>query len=149
MEIDFTGLSIPKRSALVASISLVAVIVLGLVGWAVLPDRVLTWTEWQVIQGSLAYNRELRSLQHSADRLAELLNSPPDPVRTQLVTEKVRREMTGMEIASLQGQRESLMSAVNAIEQWSLGSEDQDAAVSAIQLANQSIITATEINKHE
>jgi len=149
MEIDFSDLNIPKQSVLITSISLVAVVILGLVGWVVLPDRVLTWTEWQVIQGSLAYNRELRSLQHSTDRLAELLISPPDPVRTQLVTEKTRREMTRMEITSLKEQREALMSAANAIEQWSLGSEDQEAAVSAIQAANHSIITATEINKHE
>jgi len=149
MEIDFTELKIQKRVILILAISLVTMIILGLVGWNVLPDRVLTWTEWQVIQQSLAYQRELRILVRNADRLAELLHEQPDAVRAQLVTERVRREIQQLELSSLTGQKEGLLSATDDVEAWSLGSSERAAAVSALQRANQTIQRAIEVTEYE
>ncbi|MBC8503767.1 MAG: hypothetical protein ISR58_12345 [Anaerolineales bacterium] len=149
MEIDFTGLNVQKRTLLISTASLAMLLILGLVGWILLPDRVLTWTEWQVIQQSLAYNQEIRLLTRNADRLADLLQGSPDPVRAQLVTEKVRRHLHQMEIASLEIPRDTLSTAADATYSWSLGTVEKETAIASLQTANQSIQKAIEVTVYE
>jgi len=149
MVIDFTGLNVQKRTLLISTASLAMLLILGLVGWILLPDRVLTWTEWQVIQQSLAYNQEIRLLTRNADRLADLLQGSPDPVRAQLVMEKVHRHLHQMELASLEIPRDALATAADAAYSWSLGTVEKGAAVAALQEANQSIQKAIEFTVYE
>jgi hypothetical protein len=124
-------------------IGLAAILILAGLGWlgyAHTPagDKLLTWTEWQVLKARRAYLKELGELQGAADTLADLLNTPPDPVRAQLAAESIQRQASEGQPA-LQYQREKLTLAAQAVSDWAVGAADYETARQALNDAIQAL----------
>lgn len=149
MEIDFTDLELSGNSAWVTAAGLIAAILLGVLGWFVLPDgKVLSWTEWQVFKQQRLYQRELTCLTRDADRLADLLGEElPDPVRGQLVVEQVLADLNATSHPALTNQVDALLAANDAVYFWVLGSVSKDEAIALLDEANQGILHAIEAQR--
>ena len=124
-------------------IVLAAVVLLVGVGWLghdYLPsgDRLLTLSEWQVLKASRVYRKEVGQLRTSVESLAELINTRPDPVRAQLLTENVVR-MASRGQPALAYPREKLTLAAQAVSDWSVGAIDRESARQALQAAIQAL----------
>ena len=146
MELDFTDLKLSNNSAWLAVAGLLAAVLLGLLGWFVLPDgKLLSWTEWQVFKQQRLYQRELAHLTRDADRLADLLSEDlPDPVRGQLVVEQVLADLNATSHPALTNQVSALLAANDAVYFWVLGSVSKDEAIAVLDEANQVILHAIE-----
>lgn len=121
------------------SLALLSIFLLGGLGYHFTPvlegkTQVLTWSEWQIMQAARRYTSELQRLQRVADRLAELLNRPPDPVRAQIEAESLTEELSEGEPA-LQHPRELLLEAALTIQDWAVGVAERKAAVNALKQA--------------
>jgi len=146
MEIDFSDLKLSGNGTWVTVAVLLAAILLGVIGWFVLPDgKVLSWTEWQVFKQQRLYQRELSRLTRDADRLADLLGEVvPDPVRGQLVVEQVLGDLNATSHPALKNQVDALLAANDAVYFWVLGSVSKDEAIALLNEANQGILHAIE-----
>ena len=146
MEIDFSDLKYSGNGTWVTVTVLLAAILLGVIGWFVLPDgKVLSWNEWQVFKQQRLYQRELMRLTRDADRLAALLDENlPDPVRGQLVVEQVLGDLNATSHPALAHQVDALLAANDAIYFWVLGSVSKDEAIALLNEANQGILHAIE-----
>ena len=135
MEVEF---SFPKdgRTPALLILALLVLLGLGALGRAVTPagDRLLTWDEWRLLQARQAYQRELAALRGDAERLAGLLAESPDPVRAQLLCERVLSE-TGSGQAALSLQREAVALAAQALRDWAAGAGERSAAEAALEAA--------------
>ena len=151
MEIDFTDLKLSSNGTWVTVAGLLAAILMGLLGWFVLPDgKVLSWTEWQVFKQQRTYQRELTRLTRDADRLADLLGEDlPDPVRGQLVVEQVLANLNATSHPALAHQVDALLAANDAIYFWVLGSVSKDDAIALLDEANQGILHAIEAQRSD
>lgn len=147
MEIDFTDLKLSQSGTWVTAAGLLAAILLGVLGWFVLPDgKVLSWTEWRVFKQQRTYQRELTRLTRDADRLANLLGEDlPDPVRGQLVVEQVLANLNATSHPALAHQVDALLAANDAVYFWVLGSVSKDQAIALLDEANQGILHAIEV----
>ena len=142
MEIDLSEL---KSKTILLPLVLAGLVLLGWLGRSILPDdRVLTWTEWLVFTQRRVYTHELSILARDADKLAELLNHPPDPVRAMLVVEGISKDVKALTVAGLEEAAERLLDAADAVERWSLGNEDEDFAMDALEIAQDTISRAME-----
>ena len=145
MELDFTDLKLSNRNAFTATMVTIALVLVAILGRWLTPidtdshSSVLTWTEWLVFKQHRAYKSDVRILTSSANRLADLLDEEPDPVRVQLVVEKVGRNLEKVDHPALDAQRERLWTAADQILAWSLGPGDKDTATTALDEAVQSI----------
>jgi hypothetical protein len=113
---------------------------LGALGRIVTPpgEKLLTWSEWQVLQARQAYRRELIVLHQDVETLADLLSAGPDPVRAQLAVEQVLvHTQQGQEM--LVTQREAVTLAATALRDWAIGADDRQTAVTALDQAIQSL----------
>ena len=146
MELDFTDLKLWNNSAWLAVAGLLAAVLLGVLGWFVLPDgEVLSWTEWQVFKQQRMYQRELTRLTRDADQLAVLLGEQiPDPVRGQLILEQVLADLNATSHPALTNQVDALLAANDAVYWWVLGSGSKDDAIALLDEANQGILHAIE-----
>ncbi len=147
MEIEFNGFgnSVSSKGLQIASLTLTVLVILGALGWWILPNRVLTWTEWQVIRQRAAYTHELRTLTDAADLLIPLLEGSPDPVRGSLVAERVRVGLDDVTLYSLSTSRQALLNAADAVEAWSLGAAEREDVVSALMDAQDELAKAIEL----
>lgn len=136
MELDLSD----YRWPLVIGIVITLLVGLGWLGHAYIPsgDRLLTRSEWQILKARSAYQKELGGLQSAASTLAGLLNAQPDPVRAQLVTERIQR-LTSIGEAALQYQREKLALAAQAVSDWAVGAVDRETARKALDEAIQTL----------
>ena len=142
MELDLSDLHInPQSGVWITLAAVLGVLLVGLLGWFVSPDgQLLTPTEWQVYKQHNQYQQELRTLTRHADRLAELLKMPPDPVRAQLVSEQMEHDLErNVNLAALADPESALLTAGDAMLTWSLGTASKNDAISALDMANQSI----------
>lgn len=141
MEIDFSDIKFEQQGIFIATGLIVVALLLGLLGWYTTPGgQVLTWTEWQVFKQHSQYQRELRTLTRHADRLAGLLEQPPDPVRAQLAVEQMVHDLdTHVTLAALGEQEAALISTGDLVLQWALGSAAKDAAIEHLAAANKTI----------
>jgi hypothetical protein len=145
MELDFTDLKLSRKSAFTATMVLIALVLVAILGRWLTPidadsqSRVLTWTEWLVFKQHRAYQSDVRILTGNANRLADLLDEEPDPVRVQLVVEQVGRNLEKVDHPALDAQRERLWTAAEQILAWSLGPGDKDTATTALDEAVQAI----------
>jgi len=145
MELDFTDLKLSNRNAFTATMILIAVVLVAILGHWLTPidadsqSRVLTWTEWLVFKQHRAYKSDVRILTGNANRLADLLDEEPDPVRVQLVVEQVGRNLEKVTHPALDAQRERLWTAAEEILAWSLGPGDKDSATTSLDEAVYSI----------
>ena len=117
-------------------VALVFLMLLGSLGWlgyAYLPagDRALTRSEWQVLKAQSTYRKELQELQATAETLMELLNTQPDPVRTQLSVERIQR-LTSEGHPALLYQREKVALAARSVGDWAVGALDRETALQAL-----------------
>ena len=148
MELDFTNLKISGtgNTAWISAISLLTAVLLGVLGWFVLPEgKVLTWTEWQVFKQQRTYQRELSRLTDDADRLAKLLDeSIPEPVRSQLVLERVLADLNATTHPALKNQVDAMLLANDAVYWWALGSGSKNDAIRLLDTANQGLLIAIE-----
>ncbi len=125
LELDFS-----RTSA--AFLVLLGGLLLALLGRAVSPDRLLTWSEWQVLRQSRAYERELSTLVQHANRLAEIVNSSPDAVRASLARDKIYR-LEG--VPALDSARADLRTAADTVLAWTQGDASQAEAAAAVEAA--------------
>lgn len=141
MELDLSGLRLPARQKTIIGLSiLAALLIFGFVGYRFttvdgegLP-QVLSWTDWRLLRLERAYLAELSRLQHEADVLTELLNASPDPVRAQITAERIASSYADGEPA-LAHQRELLVTAAQAVQDWAVGVVERPAAEAALQEA--------------
>lgn len=131
IEIEWKGLSSLWIGAIV-----VAVILLGVLGWRVTPEggKVLTWEEWKIYRARQEYRTELKELRQACEEMAGLLNKPLDPLRVLTVTDRLNRTLEKHRQEALQPQREAVLDAVSALRGWAQG-ERRDTAVSALERA--------------
>jgi hypothetical protein len=137
----------PNQRSPWAALVILAVFLLGWLGYRFTPTiegeaQLLTWTEWQVLQGERRFQRELQRLQQDADRLTELLNRPPDPVRAQLIAERIVNTHSNGE-ASLQHPRELLVEAALAVRDWAVGAASRETAVRTLRQSVNALDTLT------
>jgi len=138
-ELDF-----PKGWNWVAVLLITVMVAVGLgaLGRLVTPagDKLLTWSECQVLQARHAYRQELSRLRQDVEALAGLLDQSPDPVRAQLVAEQaLAHSQVGQE--TLAPQRQAVALAAEALRNWAVGAEDRQIAVAALL---QAILTLEE-----
>ncbi len=154
MEIELTGLKTGNRTLwIIVLVFIGTVVILGVIGRAYSPidnagnPRLLTWTEWQVIQAERSYQAELDSLRQEADQLATMLNQEPDPVRAQINAERVARQYVNGQPA-LQYQRELVITAAQAVGDWAAGAQAFEAALGAVEQLSQAL-QGTEHNQSQ
>jgi hypothetical protein len=142
IEVDLNGLKVSN----LAIIALAAVLViLGVVGYRVTPEgnRILTWEDWQVRKAHLEYRREVGVLQSALDRLAQVVNRTPDPLRAQMTADRVLRDLDEVRLAVLEPARGAVGEAALAVRAWALGGE-REAAVQAVAHAVEVVQQAAE-----
>jgi hypothetical protein len=134
------------RYALIFWVLLVLGLLAGLVflGRSLTPagDRVLSWSEWKILLAHRAYAKELAQLQQDVQVLSGLVSQSPDPVRAQVVCDRILAQAQAGEPA-LAVSREALSSASSAVEQWAIGAATHDEALTALQAAIQAIQAAS------
>ncbi len=139
IEIDAKGFS-----SIAVGLALVALILLGALGWTLTPEggKVLTYAEWQIRKQEQAYRRELRVLQSACEEMTALLDKPLDPLRVQIAAERIGRQMDKGGVAVLQPQREAVAAAAQALHRWALG-DSREAAVEAAAAASRKVAEAS------
>ncbi len=136
MELDLSQ----YRWFLIALAAILLLAGLGWLGYTFTPgeDQLLTWSEWQVTKAQRAYQDELGQLQEAVDSLAALLETRPDPVRAQLVAERIQR-LTSEGQPALQYPREKLALAAQAVSDWAVGASEYEVARLAVEEAIQAL----------
>jgi hypothetical protein len=129
MELDFSR----HLWLLISMVVILLLAILGWVGYAYLPagDRLLTYSEWQVLKANHTYENELGKLQGAAETLAELLNAQPDPVRTQMAVESILR-LTSKGHPALAYPRDKVALAAQSVRDWAVGAQDRETALQAL-----------------
>ncbi len=145
MEIDISEVKFKGNTVLWTFSGLLALVLLGALGRFVLPDRVLTWTEWSIVKQHAAYRREVGVLERHAERLEALLKDSPDPVRAQLTVEQLYAALDrDVTLEPLFGPKDALLTAGDLALEWALGSAEKKDADLALELARKDIETAAE-----
>ncbi len=142
MEIE---IDLKSFSSLGIALAIVVLLILGLVGYAVTPEgnRILTWEDWQVHKAHLEYRREVGALQTAVDRLAQVVNRSPDPLRAQMTADRVLRDLDRVTLAVLEPAKGAVGEAALAVRAWALGGE-REAAVQAVARALDAVQKAAE-----
>lgn len=151
MEIELTGLKRIFHQRIWIAVFLLIPVLLGL-GWlgagytAANKDGypvALSWSEWQVVQARQVYAAEQEALRREIESLADMLNQEPDPVRAQITAERIVRAYSKGQ-GALVYQRELLINAAGAVQDWSVGALPLDQAQAAMQLAINALGTGVE-----
>lgn len=142
MEIELTGLKRIFHQRIWIAVLLLIPVLLGL-GWLgagyTAADKagypvVLSWSEWQIVQARQVYATEQEALRREVESLADMLNQEPDPVRAQITAERIVRAYSKGQ-AALTYQRELLINAAGAVQDWSVRALPLNQAQAAMQLA--------------
>ena len=130
IELDLTAL---KLDWWILAVVLLLVF-FGVVGYQVTPadGRVMTWTEWQVVQAERQYQRELRQLQDFGAELSGFLDVH-DPVRVQLQVQQMQEKVAQMSAPALERQREAFQRAASAVVDYQNGQAAYNDAAQAVQ----------------
>jgi len=141
LELDFS-----KKWNLAAWLPALLLVLFGLgtLGYFTTPagDKVLTWTEWQVLQARRAYQSELKVLRMDAEILAVLLQDSPDVVRAQLAANQVAQDTSAGQEA-LADERQALYVAALLVRDWAAGTVDRPEAEAALSAAIQALDEAS------
>lgn len=142
IEVDLNGLKLSNWIAIAIALVLV---ILGVVGYRVTPEgnRILTWEDWQVRRAHLEYRRQVGVLQGALDRLAQVVNRTPDPLRAQMTADRVLRDLDAVRLALLEPAKGAVGEAALAVQAWALGGE-REAAVQAVARAVEVVQQAAE-----
>lgn len=143
MEIDFSETDVNVTLFLAIIVGIVALFLLGTLGRFVFPDRILTWSEWQLLNQRAAYQRQVLILQKQTDRLTYMANQEEiEPIHAQLVSEHLARKLTAITLSPLAASRQALLDTSQGIVDWTLGHPKEPVIVSQ-QRANQLILQAS------
>ncbi len=138
IELDLRGESAYLVYGLTALIVIVILLGLAAVGRQVTPltesgaPRLLSWSDWRLVQEERAYQEQLVVLRSDATQLTEMLRSRPDPVAAQVLLERISRDTQAGDPA-LTAARGSLISSAQDVRDWAAGVLDQDSAISSLQ----------------
>ena len=136
-ELDFS-----KKWNLAAWLPALLIILFGLgaMGYFNTPagNKLLTWSEWQVLQARRAYQSELRLLRQDVQVLSELLQGQPDVVRTQLAAERVTQDTAAGQEA-LASERQAVGFAAQTVHDWAAGTAERSQAEAALSDAIQAL----------
>jgi hypothetical protein len=137
LELDFS-----KKWNLAAWLPALLIILLGLgaMGYYNTPagNKLLTWSEWQVLQARRAYQSELKLLRQDVEVLSELLQGQPDVVRTQLAADRVVQDTAAGQEA-LAGERQAVAIAAQTVRDWAAGTAERSQAEAALSDAIQAL----------
>ena len=122
----------------------VLAVILALVGLAAIGNKitplstdgspkVMSWSDWRLIQAEKVYYAELEVLQTDASQLAEMLESHPSPVAAQILAERISKHTTSGD-PSLATAREALAVSALNVRDWAAGILDRDTAVESLQI---------------
>ncbi len=134
MEIE---LEVKRMPMLIGAFLIVLAVMVGLgaLGKSLAPDRLLTWTEWQILKEERAYDRELAALRRQTEALAEILDGNPDAVRGQWLYEETLRLVNEQRVEALEPERQAVLQAAQAVRDWSLGQIPKEQAIHALEQA--------------
>ncbi|MEJ5200653.1 MAG: hypothetical protein WHV66_00355 [Anaerolineales bacterium] len=141
MEIDLSRLKDEEKQLIWIGVALLLLVGLILLGrYYTTGERVLTWQEWQVRKAERLHRSEWLTLKEQAENLAMVLaEDEPEPVRAALVARGAIQKAEGIKSATLDDEVAALISAAEAVTDWSIGSLDYNTAVSAVMNALQVI----------
>lgn len=137
LELDFCDNTQCWQVATVVAVIL-ALVGLAAIGGNVTPlnadgfPKVMSWSDWRLIQAEKIYYIELEVLQADAGQLADMLDSHPSPVAAQILTERISKH-TASGDPSLAAAREALMVSALNVRDWAAGTLDRDTAVESLQ----------------
>lgn len=139
LELDFSENPTLWQAAVIVVVVL-ALIGLGALGSRVTPltadgaPKIMSWSDWRLLQAEKAYYAELEILQSDANQLALMLEARPSPVAAQMLAERIARHTADGD-PSLAPAREALMTAALNVRDWAAGVLDRDAAVHSLEIA--------------
>ncbi len=112
---------------------------LGVIGQPVTPyegstARVMTLTDWKLIQAEEIYNAEIEILRSDVDSLVAALETKSDPVRVSLLVKKISGDIKDGTPA-LATARQALFQAALNVGDWSTGVLDRETAIASLQTA--------------
>jgi hypothetical protein len=94
--------------------------------------RLLSWSDWQLLQAQRAYTKELAVLRVDTMRLSQTLDQQPNPVTTQFLIKQIAQD-TKEGDASLSSARLALENAALNVRDWSTGTLARDTAILSVQ----------------
>ncbi len=94
--------------------------------------RLLSWSDWRLLQAQRAYTEELSILRTDAMQLAQALEQKPNPVTTQFLIERIAQHIKEGD-PSLTSARLALENAALNVRDWSTGTLDRDTAILSVQ----------------
>jgi hypothetical protein len=112
---------------------------LGKIGKPVTPyegstARVMTLTDWKLIQAEEIYNAEIEILRSDVDSLVAALEAKSDPVRVSLLVKKISGDVTDGTPA-LATARQAVSQASLNVGDWSTGVQNREIAIASVQVA--------------
>ncbi len=138
IELDLRGESAYLVYCLTALIVIAILLGLAAVGRQVTPltesgaPRLLSWSDWRLLQEKRAYQDQLVVLRSDATQLTEELQSRPDPVAAQVLLERISRDTQSGD-PTLAAARVSLLTASQDARDWATGVLDRNSAISSLQ----------------
>ncbi|MFZ5884013.1 MAG: hypothetical protein ACOYYI_09565 [Chloroflexota bacterium] len=139
LEFDFSENTTLWQAAVIVVMVLVLV-GLGAIGSRVTPltadgaPKIMSWSDWRLLQAEKAYYAEVEVLQADANQLALMLESRPSPVAAQMLAERITRHTRDGD-PSLAPAREALLTAALNVRDWAAGILDRDTAMRSLETA--------------
>lgn len=110
---------------------------LGVLGrqFTPMPPKLLTWTDWRFLAVQRQYVQQLADMRQDAGMLVELLSGKQD-LYTAWRAEQIATRWTRADIVdALAPQREALVQAAQAVQDWATGRLPDTQAVQAVDNA--------------
>lgn len=133
-----------KENEWLTWLGLTLVIALALVGFAYIGQnatpldaatgeaRIITWSDWQVLQMRREHNRELAVLREDLTAIAQMFQFPPDPVAAQILQARIAQH-TDSGQRTLEMARAHLQNAADGLVAWSSGQIEREEMIALIQ----------------
>ncbi len=125
----------------IAIILIIALLLFGLgaIGQSVTPyegstARIMTLTDWKLIQAKDVYNAEIDILRRDVDSLVTAIETKADPVRVSLLVKKISGDVAEGTPA-LATARQALFQAALNVGDWSTGVLDRETAIASLEVA--------------
>jgi len=133
LELEFQG----NAKAILGTLVLFLVLVgLGAYGRVVTPNppKVLTWADWRFLAVQREYARQIAAMRQAAEALAVLLDESPEPLRAAWEAEQMADRWENAQVLeALSAQRDGLVAAARAVQDWAAGRQSLQGAREALQ----------------
>lgn len=139
IELDLRGEKAYLWQVLIAAVIVLVLIGLAMIGSRVTPltldgtSKVMSWSDWRLLQAEKEYHAELEVLLKDADQLAVMLESRPSPVAAQILAERISKHTRSGDVSLAPAREALLISALN-IRDWAAGTLDRDTAVQSLKM---------------